>query len=374
MLIKLTLISSTTLVKAQTIASYIESSGINTYIQNTDPSDPEDANKEQTSNVFVNETDYTTALNLLHKYNPETTSGTIVPDEQYFPSLIIVPLDFSSASENACYYALELANKFHSRIKLIHTYGIPDLGPFIMEEGEFYQNTLNNQIVEIREQIEAKHAELEKKLENYIKSKSLSDIPITKLLIYGLLDEITLYSADVDKANLIVTGIQNENSLSFSTSNKLVNRIIDKSNIPVLIIPEENNHDGIDKIKNILYLTTFDESDFSAIQRLITIDKNNKLNIFCLHIQGGTINPWDKIKMNGLKEYFKSSYNLNNVTCDLVSSDDMISTLDKFIKKNSIDIITVFNHKRSSLSKLINPGITKKILFHTHIPLLVFRD
>jgi len=369
---KLTLLTSSTPVKAQAIVTYIESSGISSYIHELCI---DSSKNEYVTNIFVKDDDYTQAFQLLNKFHPEKTSSEVLSsDQQAFPGLLIVPVDFTPASDNACFYALELAARFHARVKLIHTYGIPDVGPFIMEEGEFYQSTLNTQFSEIREQIDKKLIELEHKLKNYIVSKSLPDIPIIKLMIYGILDEITLYSSEVDQASLIVIGLLGDNSVSYGSSSKIATRIIEKSNIPVLIIPEEHQFSGIENNKNILYLTTFDESDFSAIQKLITIVNNIDLKIFCLHIENGSINPWDQIKMNGLKEYFKSSYNLNNVICDIVSSDNMIQTLDQFIKKNKIEIITVINHKRGALAKLIHPGITKKILFYTRIPLFVFQD
>ncbi len=369
---KLTLLSSSTPVKAQAIVKYIESSGIQCYLQNPNA---DDSNNEYNTNIFVKEIDFAQSFKLLNNFHPDTLSSESQnPDQQSFPGLIIVPVDFTLASDNACYYAVELAAKFHARVKLIHTYGIPDLGPYIIEEGEFYQSTLNTQFSEIREQTEKKLTELELKLKNYISSKSLIDVPVNKLLIYGLLDEITLYSSEVDQASLIVLGMLSENSITFGSASKIASRIIEKSTVPVLIIPEENKFVGLEKINNILYLTTFDESDFSAIQKLISMVKNISLKIYCLHIESGNINPWDQIKMNGLKEYFKSSYHLNDVICDIVSSDNTLQTLDEFIKNNKIEIITVINHKRSTLAKLINPGITKKILFHTRIPLFVFHD
>ncbi len=355
---------------AQAISACIESSGISVFIM---ASDIDSTNSETVTNIYVKENDYYQALILLNNYNNEVTSSeSLTKDNQAFNGLIIVPVDFSPACENACYYAVELASKFKTRLKLIHTYGIPDFGPFILEEGEFYRDTINVQIDENKVQLEEKLGSLQTKLKNHLSSKKLEDVTISKILMYGLPDETAIYASEYDQASLIILGISNENSVYFATAGKIVSRIIEKTKIPVLIIPEDNTFTGVENIKNILYLTSFDESDFSAIHKLISIANN--LKIFCLHIERGEINPWDKIKMDGLKEYFKSSYNINNVTCDLLSSDNMLQTIDDYIKKNNIDIISVINHKQSTITKLINPGLAKKILIHTHIPLFVFHD
>ena len=52
-------------------------------------------------------------------------------------------------------------------------------------------------------------------------------------------------------------------------------------------------------------------------------------------------------------------------------SDDFLNSLDNYIKTNQIDIITLTSYKRNIFSRLFNPGIARKMIFHSDTPLLV---
>ena len=95
------------------------------------------------------------------------------------------------------------------------------------------------------------------------------------------------------------------------------------------------------------------------------------VNLFCLHIDNKETTPWDSVKMDGLHEYFYKVYGKANVECSLIVSKDILKALDDFISHKSINLIAIIAHKRKLISKLINPDITLKILYHTRIPLLV---
>ncbi|NJO90574.1 MAG: universal stress protein [Chloroflexia bacterium] len=50
----------------------------------------------------------------------------------------------------------------------------------------------------------------------------------------------------------------------------------------------------------------------------------------------------------------------------------MSETLQDFINERSIDIIAMTTHKRNFISRLFYPSMTKKMLFQTDTPMLVF--
>jgi Universal stress protein UspA and related nucleotide-binding proteins len=289
-----------------------------------------------------------------------------------FPELFLVPINFSTASLNAGYTALELAAKMKARVKLIHSYTLPDVRPMSFDDTEMYASTLSAQLTDIKEEAEKNMASFLDKITTYASRKKLSDIPISSKLINGVPGEIAMFTAESEKAGLIIIGVSSKEERSFEPMGKIASRIVDKSSIPVLIIPEETDFKGVDKLKNVLYLTSFDESDFPAIGKLLSFIKWLDTNIFCLHIGREEKDQWDKIKMEGLREYFNKAYGKPNVKTDLIFSKDMIQSLDYFISSNHIDLIGITAHKRNIISKLINPDITLKILYHTRIPLLVF--
>jgi nucleotide-binding universal stress UspA family protein len=365
----LTILTSTSFNKAQIINTRLESEGIECYLRNIQPSQlPQGA----VIKIFVKEVDLEKAFSILKEFHTEIDSSIAhVHTEVAFSELFIIPIDFTNASLNACYYALELANILKARIMLIHTYGLPDIRPMSIDDTNLYQGTLALQVAQVKEEAERKLSEFLHQLGKYIKSRSLIEIPISTQLIQGFPDEITLYTVESENANLIIMGVAGKEVRTFETMGKIASKIVERTKIPVIIIPEDTEFHGIDKIKNILYTTAFDESDFSAIQKLVSFVSRLEINIFCLHIDNKESNPWDKVKMDGLHEYFYKVYGKTNVECDLIVSDNLLYALDEFISVKHIDFMSITNRKRKLISKLINPDITLKILYHTRIPLLI---
>ncbi len=363
----LTILTSTSFNKAQFIATRLESEGIECYLRNPHSGQ---LTQGESVKIFVKENELDKAFLTLKEFHLEINNvSEPVIAEISFAVLFVIPVDFSNASLNACYYALELANKFKARIMLIHTYSFPPVESF--DNTDLYQEIINTELTQVKEEAEKKLSEFLQKLNKYKKSRVLVDIPISSRLIQGFPDEITLYTVESEKANLIIMGVAGKDVRTFEPMGKIASKIVERNKIPVVIIPEDTAFNGIDKIKNVLYTTAFDESDFSAIQKLISFVTRLDVTIFCLHIGDKETTPWDKVKMDGLHEYFYKVYGKTNVECDLIVSDDILNALDEFISQKHIDLISITTRKRKLISKLINPNITLKILYHTRIPLLI---
>lgn len=80
---------------------------------------------------------------------------------------------------------------------------------------------------------------------------------------------------------------------------------------------------------------------------------------------------WTEIKLAGIKEYFQKQYPQQEFHYDIVTNDDLLSHLEYYIRNNHIDIITLTSYKRNIFSRLFNPGIARKMIFHSDTPLLV---
>jgi nucleotide-binding universal stress UspA family protein len=61
------------------------------------------------------------------------------------------------------------------------------------------------------------------------------------------------------------------------------------------------------------------------------------------------------------------------VECQLLEGDDTVGQLEEFTKARKIDLIALTNRKRNLIARLFNPGLTRKLIHQSSIPLLVFR-
>ena len=80
---------------------------------------------------------------------------------------------------------------------------------------------------------------------------------------------------------------------------------------------------------------------------------------------------WNEIKLAGIKDYFQKQYPGLEIHYDVVMNDNLLKGLDKYIKDNQIDIITLTSYKRNIFARLFNPSIARKMIFHSDTPLLV---
>ncbi|MBW6491254.1 MAG: universal stress protein [Lentimicrobium sp.] len=286
---------------------------------------------------------------------------------------ILVPVDFSDASLKSCSYALGLAAKLKAEIKLLHVYYNPliDMAPF--DTSHTYQINLVNYLHEAEQHAKHQLINLAKDLKNQVK-KSKATTKITYSLSNGLAAEEIIAASKKFKPGLIIMGSQGIGHKTGSLLGSVTTKIIGKISAPLLAIPETSKFKGFDSLKNILYATDFDHNDHLSISKLINILHPFNVKLFCTHISIGTKKPWQKVKMDSLKELISGEFKDVPIHYDIVVSDDVINGLEMFIRNHSIDVIALTNHNRSILSRFFTPSITKILLNRVNKPLLVFRS
>jgi len=286
---------------------------------------------------------------------------------------ILVPVDFSDASLKSCSYALALAARLKAEVKLLHVYYNPviDIAPF--DTSHAYQVNLVNYLHEAEQNARHQLTNLIKDLKNQVK-KSKANTKITYSLANGLPAEEIIASAKRFKPGLIILGSQGIGHKSKSLLGSVTAKVIEKTEAPVLAIPENINFKGFESLKNILYATDFDKSDHIAMSKLINLLHPFDVNLFCAHISVGTKKSWQKVKMEGLHQLIGDNFKKVPIHYDLVVSDDVINGLEMYMRNNSIDVIALTSHNRGVLARFFTPSITKILLNRVNKPLLVFKS
>lgn len=286
---------------------------------------------------------------------------------------ILVPVDFSDASIRSCSYALGLAAKLKADIKLLHVYYNPmvDMAPF--DTSHTYQINLVNYLHEAELNARNQLINLVKDLKNQVK-KNNATTKITYSLTNGLAAEEIIAASKKFKPGLIIMGSQGIGHKTGSLLGSVTTKIIGKIDSPLLAIPETSKFKGFDSLKNILYATDFDNTDHLAISKLINILHPFDVKLFCSHISIGSKKPWQKVKMDSLRQLITKEFKHTPIQYDIVVSDDVINGLEMYIRNNSIDVIALTNHNRGILARFFTPSITKMLLSRVNKPLLIFRS
>ena len=286
---------------------------------------------------------------------------------------ILVPIDFSDYSVNACRYAIGLAEKLNAEIKLMHVYYNPVVNSMPLTDTYYYQVNMDEIIREIevraKENMEKFYGDLKEKIE----IDNIQDVKLDYYLVRGIAsDEIIAKSKDY-KPDVIIIGTRGQGEKENDLIGSVTSKIIEDTKVPVLVIPEDSLYEGISTV-NIMYATDFEESDFKAMKKLMYIMSPLDIKLYCVHVGSIEGRAWDKAKMDGLKEKLYALYSDYEIECTVIEEEDFLKGVQSFIREKNIDIISLVTHKRSLLSKLLNPSMARKVLFHTNIPFLVFHS
>ncbi len=285
---------------------------------------------------------------------------------------ILVPVDFSPMSIQAAHYALELAKTLKADIRLLHVWFSNAGEPFVLNEVYAYQvnfeGILKEQEDEARNRIDAVCQEMKK----MAKDKKIKGVHIDFDLVRGNAIEAILRIADDYQPGLVVMGTRGKNRESRNPLGSTTARIIEKCRFPVLTIPVDYEVNDFIQPRNVLYITNFEESDFMALHKLIAFVRPFKVKIYCVHVNLNDSFVLDEVRMKKMREHFDHEYHEYNIECGLIESTDFIEGIENFIYEKEIDVISLVSHKRNLLAQLLKPSLSRKILFQSEVPLLVF--
>ncbi|MFW5687716.1 MAG: universal stress protein [Bacteroidota bacterium] len=287
---------------------------------------------------------------------------------------ILVPVDFSDFSRTACIYALKLADKYDADLKILHVFYAPIVDLVPITDAYSIQVDMDINLREMEEQARRKLSDFVAEIRKIAIDEGFEDLKISYSLREGIVEDEIATTAKAYKPGIIVLGTKGKGEKQSDIIGSVVYRVLDRTKIPVLAIPDKTSLENFSKIKNIVYATDFDDSDYVAIRRLIYIVSAFDVKIYCVHVSRNSEDKWDKVKMDNLRDYFKQISTQTEVECSFIKGDNPVANLESFCKLNKIDIIALSNRKRGLLQRMFNPGITRKLIHSGSLPLLLFRS
>lgn len=363
---KLIVIATENYASAQILQTYLESNGIEAYLHNVNLVQPMVSEGVQ---VQIKESDIEKALQLLAEKHPKEH-----PPKLISPRKILVPIDFSFPSQNAARFALHLASKYGSEIKLLHVFNSPMVDMIPFTDAASIQIDIDISYNILRKKAKEKLMRFYYDLRKFADELGLKQIKIGYSLTegyaaYGIIEMSRRY-----KPGIIVMGTKGEGYRSTELVGSVASEVSDETRLPLMVIPEAAVMKGIDEVKNVLYATNFDVCDYKAIRKLISITSGFNVNIFCIHVSDEPDIAMQKAKMNKLKEYFQEVNPKINVECSIIQGKDIVKAFKSYISEKNINLVALTVLKRNLIYKMLNPSITKKMLYQSDIPVLLFHS
>ena len=285
---------------------------------------------------------------------------------------IIAPVDFSENTECACNYAIHFAEKEETEIMLFHAYMYPIATADMTDDVVDSSTLITPEIMDsIERAAKAGMKRLKDKLDKKLKNEEIKTIHIKTKVTNGVAEYEILDICDSYHPDMIIMSSSGQGHKSGRLLGSIALKILEHAAIPVLTIPENTEYHVV---RNVLYMTDFDESDISAVENLVSILDPFKVKIHCLHVEHSNKDLIDDMLMNYLKEHFENEFKNGTMFFEIVQDKDVLKVVGEYIKDKKISLVALLHLKRGLLSRLFHPNVTKKVFYHMELPLLTFHD
>ncbi|HXR84090.1 MAG TPA: universal stress protein [Hanamia sp.] len=279
---------------------------------------------------------------------------------------LLVPVDFTTASENAINFTAEWSRKYlYERIILLRSFYTSMYEGAIMS-GEFAnvdQDYLNRNRMQEKEQLDELCKRLAKKTGPDIKVQTaVTELPLIRGIIEVIKKEdITMVLLGSDQANS-----NNESLISGNVIN-----IAKISPVRVLIVPENYQYK---EIKKCLVPCNFNAVEsLNKVNTLRTSPQWRDVQLMVLNVDAKQkhLAPDEKFKAaeKSLHEYLKNFHH----SIYYVQDKNVISGILNFTKTNEVELLIALPGKYSFLYNLTHTNISEGLYRNTKIPVMILK-
>lgn len=277
---------------------------------------------------------------------------------------ILIPIDFSENADRALSAAKIMADKESTQLLVLHAYqpyiedvtgtsgtGLPGIG-----SPDFFSvtNELEN--------------EFRHRLDQYTDALTAEGYNAEAIWSAGSVQSSVEQSITEYNPDLIVMGRTGTGGFLDKLIGSSATHIALHSPCPVMIIPPQSTPESF---KKIVYATQFeyDENDVLKEVYVLMNHLGSKLTLL-------KINTDSQMNVQSDDQYIASIKNEFAITDESIvirTAKHVLDGIEEYCDEIGADLLIMSARERSFLEEfLINPGVTKKLVVDTHIPLLVF--
>lgn len=270
---------------------------------------------------------------------------------------ILVPTDFSKNSDNAIHFALELNKKLKSKVILFHSYVVPVFATDIPEaipSDEELKKVSQRAMKKLKEKITMEYPVME----------------IETLLKPGYAEDEIVEISSGKKADLVVMGTQGASGLREVLVGSITAAVMEDTECPVLAIPEKAEFKHLNKI---VFATDYAYNDFENVEKVVDLARRFDAEVILLHISNGEIDKaYEFDAIERFKEHMVADSKYDKVTFKLLENRNVIDGLSLYLDEVNADMLAMSMRHRNFFQRVFSRSKTKRMAFHTHIPLLAF--
>jgi nucleotide-binding universal stress UspA family protein len=270
---------------------------------------------------------------------------------------ILVPIDFSAASDNALNYAVEFAKKNQAQIHLFHVYDYSQISSDPMTwvpVSDEYVHDLQKNLESVREKIYRQYGK---------------EVKVKIHLEPGTVIEAVNEFAREKKADLIIMGMQGGGYVTEKIIGSTAASLMRQSVCPVLGIAQGVKYHPV---LSIVLATDYQDADYESILKPL----KDLIQIFDAHLYVLYVVEPGSISRTGIAKGDHISRALKEIpyTIHTLAGGDFAAAVNEFIEDKAIDMAVTIPRKHTFVYSLFHEANTKKLAFHLSIPLLTLHE
>ena len=273
---------------------------------------------------------------------------------------IIIPVDFSSYSENALRTAAFIAKKDTAELIVVHML-------------EFSHALISQSEVYVQEQAVFYLKLAEKKMKEFLNKSYLKDVIVTPIIkhykIFSELKDI----ANEKEADLIVMGSHGVSGLKELFVGSNTEKVVRNSEVPVLVV---KGAPMLAAFKNAVFACDFSKDDIIPYQKAKALLNTLECTLQLLYVNS----PYDKFKSTEEQQKLFSVF-LEAAEGDTALLNEIISVSDYTVERGILqyanthktDLIIMATHGKKGLAHFMDGSISEDVANHATLPVLTIK-
>ncbi|WP_373512741.1 universal stress protein [Persicitalea sp.] len=272
---------------------------------------------------------------------------------------ILVPIDLSEHSDRPLAAAKLLADKAETELLLLHAYQpyAPDM-PDMTVPGAAGMIPLSPEI----------EKSFKKRLNDQVTTLEGEGFRVQGLWSVGGIEPAVKEAIADHRPDLVVMGRSGEGGFLDSLIGSSATDIGLEANCPVLIVPPKASPT---KFKEIVYATQLEYDENDILRRALPVFERMAGRVTFLKI-----NSPAQPNVQSDDQYtdqIMGEFGVPRQAFVLRDSGAVLQGIEDYCDEIEADLLVMSTRKRGFIEALItNPSLTKKMILHTHIPLLVY--
>ncbi|MDF1672282.1 MAG: universal stress protein [Vicingaceae bacterium] len=269
---------------------------------------------------------------------------------------ILIPTDFSDAANRARDYALNIADLLNAEVFLINTYHIPHAGATMAVNVDALAR-------------DSSQEEMDKQLE-YLKL-NFPEIDVRSKCIAGLFVDTIKRVVEVESIDLVVMGTTGTSGVVENFLGSNASALIGSIDTPIITVPGDTVINFPEKIVVANDLTDSGEDQiFNVLKQIVGNTKASLDFLFIVDEEEKANTKIERLKAASFDEAFDAAYHPFHFR----ESDNVEDGILDYIDGKQFDLLVVVCHQRNFWERIWERSISKSLVKHAQIPILVLTD